>query len=321
MLSLSKLKKTGGGFNTKEFINKYAIVLILLGMMIFLSILSPVFLTTRNLTNVLRQISVTTIIGFGVTFTIITTGIDLSSGSLVALVGVIAASYAHPGSSIIVAILIGCAVGALAGLINGSISAYGKIPPFIATLGMMIAARGVALLYTGGTPVTNLSPAFQYIGSGYFLGVPVPIIIMLLVAIISHILLKHTKFGKYTFAVGGNERAALVSGINVKKHLVLIYGYAGLLSGIAAIVLASRLDAGQPTAGLAYEFDAITAAVIGGTSLLGGVGSIPGVIVGGLIVGFLTNGLDLMNVSSYWQQILKGIIIVAAVLLDRFKNK
>lgn len=321
MLSLVKDKKFGKGMNTKQFINKYAIVLILLGMIVFLSIISPVFLTTRNFINVFRQISVTTIIGFGVTFCIITTGIDLSSGSLMALVGVIAASYAHPGSSLAVAIFMGCAVGAVCGCINGTITAFGRIPAFIATLGMMTAARGFALLYTGGKPVTNLSPAFEYIGSGYLFNIPVPIFIMLSVAIVSHILLKHSKFGKYTFAIGGNERAAVVSGINVKKYLVLIYTYAGFLSAIAAIVLASRLDAGQPTAGLSYEFDAITASVIGGTSLLGGIGSIPGVIIGGLIVGFLTNGLDLMNVSAYWQQILKGAIIVGAVLLDRFKNK
>lgn len=321
MLNLSKVKGSEQSFNVKAFISKYAIVLILLGMIIFLSIISPVFLTARNFMNVFRQISVTTIIGFGVTFCIITTGIDLSSGSMIALIGVVAATYAHPGSPVILAILMGCAVGCVCGFINGAITAYGRIPAFIATLGMMTAARGFALLYTDGKPITNFSPSFEYIGGGYLLGIPVPIFIMLVMAVVSHILLKHTKFGKYTFAIGGNERAAIVSGINVKKYLVLIYTYAGFLTAIAGIVLCSRLDAGQPTAGLSYEFDAITASVIGGTSLLGGIGTIPGVIIGGLIVGFLTNGLDLMNVSAYWQQILKGVIIVAAVLLDRLKNK
>lgn len=290
---------------------------ILIGMIVLLSILSPYFLQVRNLLNVVRQISLIAIIGMGVTMCIITTGIDLSSGSVLALAGVIAASFAQGQHPLIVAILIGLAAGAAAGFVNGSISALGGIPPFIATLGMMTAARGLALIYSDGRPITGLSGAFEFIGGGYFLGIPVPIYIMLLVAFISHILLKHTKFGKYVYAIGGNQQAAIVSGINVKKILIMVYTYAGTLAGLSGIILAARLSAGQPTAGVSYELDAIASAIIGGTSTVGGIGTIPGTIIGALIMGVLNNGLVLLNVSPYMQMVLKGVVIVGAVLLDK----
>jgi inositol transport system permease protein len=296
-------------------------VFILIGMCILLSILSPSFLQVRNLLNVVRQISLISIIGVGVTFCIITTGIDLSSGSVLALVGVISTSFAREPYPLIFAIIIGLAAGACTGFINGATSALGGIPPFIATLGMMMAARGLALIVSNGKPITNISEAYQFIGGGYFLKIPVPIYIMLLCAIISHILLKHTKFGRYVYAIGGNRQAAIVSGINVNKYLILVYTYAGIMSAVSGIVLASRLSAGQPTAGVSYELDAVASAVIGGTSLSGGVGTIPGTIIGALIIGVLNNGLILLNVSPYVQQVLKGVIIVGAVLIDKRKKK
>lgn len=301
---------------------RYGIVIILIALIILMSLLSPNFLQPNNLINVLRQISIIAIIGFGVTLVIITTGIDLSSGSVVALVSVITASFAHPDQyPIFVPVLIGLLVGALTGLISGTIVAKGKIPAFIATLGMMIGARGAALIYSDGRPITRFSDAFDFIGRGYLFGIPFIIYVLIITAVITHILLKKTKFGKYVYAIGGNEQAAIVSGINVNKYLILVYTYAGLMSGLAGILLTSRISAGQPTAGQGYELDAIAGVVIGGTSLSGGVGTITGTLIGALIIGVLNNGLDLLHVSAYWQQICKAVIIVGAVLLDRKRNR
>jgi len=302
-------------------LSKYGIVFVLIAMIIAMSFMSDAFLTTQNLLNIVRQISFIGIVAMGVTIVIITTGIDLSSGSVIALTSVVVASYAHPGDSLVIALLIGCGVGIACGFLNGFISAKGKIPPFIATLGMMTAARGLALLYSDGKPVPNLSESFMWLGKGQIAGIPVPIIVFLLIGVISHILLSKTKFGKYTYAIGGNQNAAKICGINVDRNLILIYMYAGLLSAIAGILLTARISVGQPSMGVSFELDAIAAAVIGGTSLLGGVGTIPGTIIGALIIGVLNNSLDLLGVSSYWQQILKGAIIVAAVLIDSRKNK
>lgn len=305
-----------------QLFSRYGIFLIFIGMVILMSFLSPAFLNVYNLMNVVRQISFIGIVAMGVTMVIITTGIDLSSGSVIALVSVVAASFAHPGEyPLFVPIAIGLAIGALAGMINGTISAKGNIPPFIATLGMMTAARGLALLYSDGRPIGNLSDSFSFIGRGEILGIPFPIIVFAVMGLISHLLLSKTKFGKYTYAIGGNEQAARICGINVDRYKILIYTYAGFLSAIAGLMLTARVSAGQPSMGVMYELDAIAAAVIGGTSLSGGIGTIPGTMIGALIIGVLNNGLDLLNVSSYWQQILKGAIIVAAVLLDSRKNK
>ncbi|NDL68755.1 ABC transporter permease [Anaerotalea alkaliphila] len=305
-----------------QFMNKYAIFLVLVLMVIILSIISPTFLRSRNLLNVVRQISMIAIIAMGVTFIIITGGIDLSSGSVVALSGVVAASVVTGGKyPVIVGILVGMAVGSLAGGIAGWIITRQNIPAFISTLGMMISARGAALLYTDGKPVTGFTPGFEYIAGGYILGVPTPIYILAIVTVVSHILLKHTKFGKYVYAIGGNYNAAIVSGINAKNIVLKVYMFAGLLTGLTGVILASRLSAGQPTAAVGYELDAIAAATIGGVSHSGGIGTIPGTIVGALIMGVLNNGLDLMNVSAYWQQIIKGIIIVSAVVMDKKRNR
>lgn len=308
--------------NSRGFFHKFGMLLVLLGMVIVMSFLSDAFLQYQNLINIVRQISFIGIVAMGVTMIIITTGIDLSSGSVIALVSVVVASAAHPGEyPWFVPLLIGLGIGACAGFINGFITAKAKIPAFIVTLGMMTAARGVALLYSEGRPISNLSESFSFIGKGVIMGIPFPILIFIVLGIISHLLLSKTKFGKYTYAIGGNEQAAKICGINVDRYRIMIYTYAGMLSAIAAMMLTARISAGQPSMGVMYELDAIAAAVIGGTSLSGGIGTIPGTIIGALIIGVLNNGLDLLNVSSYWQQILKGAIIITAVLIDSRKNK
>ncbi|MCL6585476.1 MAG: ABC transporter permease [Anoxybacillus sp.] len=323
---VNKQKKSKSAVSSKErvsrILHKYGMLMILIGLIILMSFLSPTFLTTGNLLNIVRQMSVVGIVAIGVTIVIITTGIDLSSGSVIALVSVVAASFAHPDTyPFFVPILIGLGLGLLTGVINGTIISKAKIAPFIVTLGMMTAARGAALLFSDGRPIGNLSDSFKFIGQGAVFGIPVPIIIFAFVGVISYILLNKTKFGKYVYAIGGNEHAAIIAGVNVDKYKVFVYGYAGLLSGLAGIVLTSRISSGQPTAGVMYELDAIAAAVIGGTSLAGGIGTIGGTIVGALIIGVMNNGLDLLNVSPYWQQILKGVIITVAVFIDSRKNR
>jgi len=315
----------------RGIMNKYGIVVILLGICLILSIISPSFRSVRNLTNIVRQVSMIGIISMGVTLAIITSGIDLSSGSVLALVGVIVTSMSQnavntlqPISIVMpigIAIVIGLMVGLILGTINGSLHAFGKIPPFIATLGMMTVARGLALLYSNGRPIGDLKESFMFIGGGSFLHISIPIWIYLFVGIISHIMLSKSRFGRYIFAIGGNEQAARICGINVEKVKVMVYAYAGLLSAIAGIMLVSRTAAGNPSYGVSYELDAIASTVIGGTSLSGGVGSIPLCVIGALIIGVLNNSMDLMGVNAYWQQIVKGLIIVIAVLIDARKQR
>jgi inositol transport system permease protein len=312
--------------------SKYGIFMIFAVMIVLASLLSPAFLSSTNLINIVRQISITGLIALGATGIIVCSGIDLSAGSVVGLAAVVGASLAQiPDASsfypslhlpLVVPILAACAAGAAVGLINGGLVAWTKIPPFIATLGTFTAIRGAAMLYTGGRPISNLSDGYNYIGQGDFLKIPVPILILVVMAIITHVLYSYTKFGKYIFAIGGNEQAARVSGINVSRYRVLIFVYGGFLAGLSGLVVSSRIGSGQPGLGVGYEFDAITAAVIGGASLsAGGIGTIAGTIVGALIIGVLNNTLDLMNVSAYWQQIIKGCIIVGAVVIDTRKNR
>jgi inositol transport system permease protein len=241
---------------------------------------------------------------------------------VLALAGVVAASLVTGGKfPALTAVVAALLVGGVCGSISGILIAKGRIPPFIATLGMMTAARGLALLYTNGRPIGDLSPSYEVIGGGWFLGLPIPILIFAVAGLLSHFLLGKSRFGKHVYAIGGNVQAARICGINVEKTLVYIYLYAGILVGLASVILSSRIGAGQPNAGMMYELDAIASTVIGGTSLSGGIGTIPHCIVGALIIGVLNNGLDLLNVSSYWQQVLKGIIIVSAVLIDVRKQK
>ncbi|MDR3702963.1 MAG: ABC transporter permease [Candidatus Sulfopaludibacter sp.] len=287
-----------------------------------LSLARPNFLNLANLVNLVRQISINGILAVGVTYVLLTGGVDLSLGSVVALSGVAAACFAHPGQyPAIVPVAIGILAGAACGAANGLVVARGKVAPFIVTLGMMTAARGLALLVSGGRPVSNLAPGFTHIGSGNIAGVPEPILIFFFVALLSRVLLTNMRFGRYVYAVGGNENAALASGVPVRSVKMAAYTLCGALAGLAGVVLASRITTGQPNAGIGYELDAIAAVVIGGTSLNGGVGGVDGTILGALLMGVINNGLDLLNVSSYYQQVVKGLIIVGAVWLDRSKDR
>lgn len=303
-------------------LKKYGMLLILIGLVALMTALEPNFINSNNILNIVRQMAVIGIVAIGVTFVIITSGIDLSSGSVIALTSVIVAAFAQEGTyPLIVAVLVAIAIGAGTGLFNGFLITKGNIAPFIVTLGMMTAARGLALLYSGGRPIGGLSDSFLFLGQGMIAGIPVPIIIFAIIGIFSYVLLNKTKFGKYVYAIGGNEQAAMIAGVNVTKVKILVYTLNGLLVGIAGLILTARIASGQPTAGTMYELDAIAATVIGGTSLTGGIGTIGGTIIGALIIGVMNNGLDLMNVSSYWQQILKGVIITVAVYVDARKHK
>ena len=324
---------TASKFDTGGFIKKYAIIGILLLFIILLSVLtSGTFLQAQNLINVIRQVSAIGVIATGMTFVIIINGIDLSVGSVLAVAAVVSASLAqspqasvikYPGLQlpVIVAVVAGLAVGALLGLINGVLIAGFKIAPFIATLGMMTAARGMANIYTDGRPISRLQPDFNWIGQGDLLFIPVPIWILAIVAVLAHVALNFTRFGRHTYALGGNEQAARVSGISLNKVKIAIFTLSGLLAGLAGMVLAARIGSGNPQLGTGIELDAITAAVIGGTSFNGGVGTIWGTIVGALIIGIINNGLDLMNVSPFMQQVVKGAIIVIAIIIDERKNR
>lgn len=295
----------------------WGLVIALILISAALSVAKENFLTVPNLINLIRQISINGILAIGVTHVLLTGGVDLSLGSLVALTGVIAAGFAHPQEyPLIVPIVMGISAGGACGLMNGIVVTRGRVAPFIVTLGMMTAARGLALVISGGKPVSNLSREFTRMGSMDLAGVPVPTLIFCAVAIAAWVFLANTRQGRYIYAVGGNENAARASGINVNAIKVLTYTLDGLMAGLAGVVLASRITTGQPNAGVGYELDAIAAVVIGGTSLSGGVGTIRGTILGTLLMGVINNGLDLLNVSSYYQQIVKGLLIVGAVWLD-----
>lgn len=301
-----------------RFFSKYGIYFALVLLVAALAVISPPFFTAPNIIDILRQISVIGILAVGQTIVIITAGIDLSVGSILALSAVMAASFAHPGQyPLIVPLLVGIFAGFACGAINGLLIAKSRLAPFIVTLGMMTAARGMALVYTSGRPVFNLTNAYDTIGTGSLIGVPLPVVIFLVVILFGVFITKFTRFGRYVYAVGGNEPAAKASGINTDQILIAVYILQGVLAGIAGIVLSSRVMSASPSLGEGYELDAIAAAVIGGTSLMGGVGTISGTVVGALIIGVMNNGLDMLNVSSYWQLIVKGAIIILAVLLDK----
>jgi ribose/xylose/arabinose/galactoside ABC-type transport system permease subunit len=279
------------------------------------------FTSLENTLNVARQISMITIIAIGMTFVIISGGIDLSVGSIVAFTGVSAALILNAThGNIPLAIAGALAAGILIGAFNGFIVAHFKVPPFIVTLSTMIGFRGLVFLICGGRPVGNLPDAFYFLGGGYLI-LPVPILIMFLLIACAWYLAKHTKFGRYTYAIGGNEEAARLSGINIKNMKVYIYSLCGLLSAVSGLILASRLFSGDPKSGQLYELDAIAAAVVGGTSLSGGKGTILGTFIGALIIGVISNGLNLMGVESYTQNIIKGAVILIAVLLDQMRKR
>ena len=311
---------------------RFQSLLALLLMTVALSLTTHTFLTIDNGLNVLRQISVNLCLSIGMTLVIVTGGIDLSVGAVLGLAGAIAAGLlkygiALPKIGVYVeftvagAILAGIGSGAALGAINGWTITRLRLPPFVATLAMLSIARGLAMLWTGGFPITGLGAAFDFIGTGRFLGIPMPIWEMSVLAVVATVICQRTRFGRHLYAVGGSERAARLTGLRVDQIKIAVYTIGGALSGVAGLVVTARLDSAQPNAGLGYELDSIAAVVIGGTSLSGGRGSVAGTVIGCLIIGVLNNGLFLLDVSPFWQQVIKGCVILLAVSLDRFGDR
>ncbi len=309
---------------------RYGILAALVLVCLVLAFANEYFLTGRNITNILRQTSINGILAIGMTFVILTRGIDLSVGSVVALAGIVAASLASTSATAsvaggpypaAVAILVGLMVGMACGAVSGVVVSRFAVPAFVATLGMLSAARGLTLLYGGGRPVPELTPAFRVIGTGEVAGIPVLVLIFAAVFLAAWWVLSATRFGRHVYAAGGNPHAATVSGINVRRIRFLVYLISGGLAGLAGMMLAARTGSALPQAGIAYELDAIAAVVIGGTSLAGGVGRVTGTLIGALLISVVNNGLDLMGVESYYQQVIKGVLIVAAVMLDQARHR
>jgi ribose transport system permease protein len=316
----------------KNTFGKLQSLIALFMLCIVFALLSDKFFTVANGLNVMRQISVNICISVGMTLIILTAGIDLSVGSVLALCGAITAGllkngikieslHLDVGFTILGAILAGVIVGSLLGFFNGFVITKFKVPPFVATLAMLTIARGLTMLYTGGNPISSFDSAFTFIGGGWFLGLPVPVWIAALIVIVAIIVTKKIKLGRYIFAIGGNENAAKLSGININKVKIIVYTIAGALAAVGGIIVTARLDSAQPNAGTSYELDAIAAVVIGGTSLSGGRGSIWGTVLGALIIGVLNNGLVLLDVSVFWQQVVKGAVILLAVIIDKVNTK
>ena len=335
------ITKSRAGIVAGNILSRFGTFLILLIMIITLSLLTPNFLTMNNILNILRQISIIAITALGMTMVIVSGGIDLSVGSTIGVVTLLIGVFAHPPNvlvefldgidrlvnypqvhtfPLIVPILAGIVIGGLIGLVNGAIIAYGKIPPFVATLGMLSIARGIAFLESNNTPVQNFTTAFLFIGRGSLFGIPFPVLMLFVLVLLSHYIMSKTSFGRHVYAIGGNISAARAAGINIKRRIMMIYCFSGIMAAIGAIILASRNTSAQLEDGTGMEFDAITAAVIGGASLMGGVGTIPGTLIGAIIVGVLKNGLVLLSVSAYWQKVLTGVIIIGTVMLDAKRN-
>ena len=325
-----KTKKTtataGVGNAVKIYFKEnLGIIVAFLVLCVFLSVFpktSGSFFTRQNIFNVLRQISTNLFLACGMTMVIILGGIDLSVGSIIALSGCISAGcVARYNLPLPIALLMGLLVGLLVGMFNGAVISKTTIPAFIVTLATMNIAKGLAYVYTGGSPVRVVTKEWQFLGAGYVGIFPTPVVILVTVLIITAIIMNKTKMGRHMYAVGGNQQAAEFSGIKVEKVKFFVHAFSGLMAGLAGIVLASRMYSGQPTAGDGAEMDAIAAVVVGGTSMAGGSGKIGGTIIGGLIIGVLNNGLNLLNVNSFWQYVVKGVVILLAVFLDYFRNK
>lgn len=311
--------------NTKELL-KTPEVLTLLGFILlcaFFSVFTNEFFAASNISNIVRQVSINGILAVGMTFVILTGGIDLSVGSVMAFAGTMMAGFMiNMDMTPIIAVLLGVLLAALLGYINGVFVSYARIPAIIVTLAMMEVARGLALLYTGGYPLSGLPSSFNFIGRGYLFGfIPMPAVIMVGVFLIAYIILNHLPLGRYIYAIGGNEEAVRLSGIKVKRIKALVYLISGITAGISGLIMTSRLSSGQPMAGMGYELDAIAAVVLGGTSIAGGRGHIFGTLLGALLIGVLSNGLNLMGVSPYVQRVLKGVIIVAAIYYSSKQQK
>lgn len=318
----------------KELSKKYAIIIILALMVIALTILNPNFLSPSNISNLLTQVAIYGILACGMLLVIVSKGIDLSVGSVLALSGIIAGSVSQTVDAtgkvfpqlgmapIWVTILLALGIGALLGAVNGALIAYTGIPAFIATLGMLTAARGAALMYSDGRPISNINPSILVFGDKIYSVLTMPVLIYILVIVVTFVILKFTSFGKSVYAIGGNIQAAEISGIKVKRNITLIYTYCGLLAGLCALVYMGRTGGSiQPATATGYELTAIAATTIGGTSHSGGIGTVWGTVVGALILGVMTNGFTMLGVNAYLQQIVQGFIIVVAVILDMRKNK
>lgn len=316
--------RTYNSFSRRPFPH-LGITIALAAELLLFALLSPHFLTADNLLNVSLQVSITAIIAVGMTFVVLTNGIDLSVGSLVAFVGVVTTSLVRLPIAVemafIVAIAAGLAVGIASGALAGILITKFKITPFIVTLALMTILRGAAFIYTQGRPVWDLPDGFKSVAGDRLLGVPVPTIIMLLVYIVAHITLTRTPFGRHVYAVGGNPEAARLAGIRTHRVLVQVYVLCGVLTALSGILLASRLNSGQPNAGLMYELDVIASVVVGGTSLNGGRGSIIGTFLGSMLIAVLRNGLNLLDVESYIQQVVVGVVILLAVMMDQMRKR
>lgn len=306
----------------QQILSRYGILIVLAVMVLLMSFLSPRFLSWYNFLNISRQISVMAIVGVGMTFVILSAGIDLSVGSIVALSGILLSfSYQNLSLPITISLVIGLAAALLVGLINGLLIAKADIPFFIVTLATMVIGRGLCFIITGGYPISQLGPAFQTVGRGYLGPIPVPVIIMIVVFIWAYVVLNKMRFGRYVYAIGGNEKAAELAGISVQKVKIWIYGLCGFCSGIAALILTSRMNSGDPNMATGIELDAIAAVVIGGTNITGGKGWIGGTLIGAYIIGILNNGLNMMDISAYYQMAIKGLVILLAVFLQRKLGK
>jgi len=304
----------------KDMIRRYGILIGLIGLITGFSVLSERFFTISNMLIVMRQTSIVAFLGVGMTFVILGAGIDLSVGSILAFSGAVGAGVMQNGG-IFFGILAGLAVGTALGAFSGLVITKLRIPAFIATLAMMAIARGGTLVYTDGRPITGLPSSFAFLGRGYIGSIPFPIILMLAIFVLAYIILKLTRFGRYVYATGGNINAARASGIKVDNVIISTFAISGFLSGLTGMVLASRLNSAQPTAGMGYELDAIAAVVLGGTNLFGGEGELWGTLVGAFIMGILNNGLNMLNVSSFYQQVVKGIVILIAVTVAQSGKK
>lgn len=318
--------------NITKTLIKFQSLIALFLMVVAMSFLSDKFLTVDNGWNVMRQISVNVCLSVGMTLVILSDGIDLSVGSILAFTGAVAAGLIKQGLEIpafnlyvgftfIGAAIVALIVGGMLGFFNGLVITRFNVPPFVATLAMLTIARGLTMLWTGGFPITGLGETFAFIGTGWFLGIPMPVWISACIVAMAMVMVRKTRFGRHIFAVGGNERASLLSGLNVKKIRIMVYSISGILSAAGGLIVTSRLDSAQPNAGFSYELDSIAAVVIGGTSLSGGKGSVIGTVQGALIIGVLNNGLVLLNVSPFWQQVIKGLVILAAVIIDKLNSE
>jgi ribose/xylose/arabinose/galactoside ABC-type transport system permease subunit len=301
-------------------LRQYGILVAFLAVVVALSVFEPSFRTPHNLINVLRQSSVIGIMAVGMTFVILTAGIDLSVGSVLALTGIACAQLEHADQPVFVVVALTLVLGTLIGAVNGLVITLGRVTPFVVTLGTMSIARGVSMIVTEGEPISGFDADFRYIGSGEIQGIPIPIIVFAITVLAAAAVLRNTTLGRYTYAIGGNEQAARLSGIHVGFFKASVYAICGMTAALGAIVLTSRLNSAETIAGTGYELDVIAAVVIGGTSLMGGRGSVWGTLIGALLIGTINNGMNLLMISSYYQLVVKGVIIIAAVLLDRLRE-